>query len=377
MKPLMFIFIILLYLGANFYVFYRIWQAVPPNIISKIVIICFAVFSVLALVLSLLLRDSMPIGITSVLYKWGTSWLFIMIYFVIVFLVKDLIVLANQLLHFMPSDAISRYTKDNWVGLGFMVGFITLLMVCGYFKYQWKVKVDLPIFTQKSIGAYDSIKVVGISDLHLGYAIGDNELKKWVDKINAEQADIILIAGDLIDNSVRPLNANEKFVAYLNALQAKKGVYMCFGNHEYLSGASESIDFLKKTNIKVLRDDYVEIDSTLYIVGRDDRSNLRRKPLKDLVSTLDKNKPIILLDHQPYNLNETEENGIDIQFSGHTHQGQVWPISLITESIYETDHGFIKKGNANIYVSSGIGIWGGKFRIGTQSEYVVFNIKKQ
>lgn len=377
MKPIFFIFVILLFLGTNIYVFYRIWQAAPPHLISKIIIISFAVSSILALVLSMLLKESMPISLVSFLYKWGTSWLFIMIYFFIVFIVKDLIVLANHALHFMPSDALTRYTKDNWVGLGFMVGFIALLMTCGYFKYQWKVKVEQPILTSKSLGEKDSIKIIGISDLHLGYGIGVNELEKWVDKINKEQADIILIAGDLIDNSVRPLNNNPEFINQLNSLQAKNGVYMCLGNHEYISGLAESLDFLDKTNINVLRDSYVEIDSTLYIIGREDKTNPRRKPLNELVSSLDKNKLIVLLDHQPYDLDETEKNGIDIQFSGHTHQGQIWPISLITKAIYEIDHGFIQKGNSNVYVSSGIGIWGGKFRIGTQSEYVVFNLKKR
>ena len=99
--------------------------------------------------------------------------------------------------------------------------------------------------------------------------------------------------------------------------------------------------------------------------------------MNELVAGLDHTKPIIMLDHQPYHLEEAEANGIDIQISGHTHQGQVWPISMITKKLYERDHGFVKKGNANIYVSSGIGLWGGKFRIGTQSEYVVIDVNKK
>ena len=376
MKYLGFIFIILLYFGANIYVFYRIWQAMPPNFIGRIILIGFAVISVFSFFISFLLGDSMPVGLSSFLYKWGTSWLFILIYFFIVFLVKDLIGLVNHFLHFMPDDAISRYTKDNWVGLGFMVGFIGLLMFCGYLKYQWKVRVDVPVYTQKSLGAKDSLKIIAISDLHLGYGIGEGELKKWVEMINAEDPDVVLIAGDLIDNSTRPLNEG-KFAEYLNGIKAKNGVYMCMGNHEYISGLSQSLEFLKKTNINLLRDSYVEIDSSFYIVGREDKSNPDRKPLKEIVAGLDKSKPIILLDHQPYNLEESEECGIDIQFSGHTHQGQVWPISMITKAIYEIDHGHIKKGNTDVYVSSGIGIWGGKFRIGTQSEYVVINMMKQ
>ena len=376
MKYLGFIIIILFYFGANTYVFYRIWQAMPPNTIARILLISFAVISILSFFISFLFGNSMPIGLASFFYKWGTSWLFILIYFFIVFIVKDLIGLANHFLHFMPSDAISRYTKENWVGLGFMVGFIALLMTCGYLKYRWKVRVDLPVSISKSLGAQDSLKIVGISDLHLGYGIGEGELKQWVEKINAEQPDLILIGGDVIDNSVRPLNEGH-FAEVLKELKAKKGVYMCLGNHEYISGITESMDFLNKTGIHVLRDSVAQIDSTLYIVGREDKSNPRRKPLKELVANLDKSKPIILLDHQPYDLEESEADGIDFQFSGHTHQGQVWPISMITKAIYEVDHGFLKRGNTNIYVSSGIGIWGGKFRIGTQSEYVVVNLTKE
>ena len=121
------------------------------------------------------------------------------------------------------------------------------------------------------------------------------------------------------------------------------------------------------------------IDSSIVVIGRDDRTNMRRKPVKELVSdaaTLTTSNPIftILLDHQPYNLDRSEAAGVDFQLSGHTHRGQVWPLSWITDHIYECSWGSHQRGNTQYYVSSGIGIWGGKFRIGTQSEYVVATI---
>lgn len=134
---------------------------------------------------------------------------------------------------------------------------------------------------------------------------------------------------------------------------------------------------MKQAGINMLRDSSVLIDSCFYVVGRDDRSNPNRKPLKELIEPLDKSKFLVVLDHQPYHLEEAEQAGVDLQFSGHTHRGQVWPVSFVTDRIYEVSHGYKKKGNTNIYVSSGIGIWGGKFRIGTQSEYVVIDIKQQ
>lgn len=374
MKSILFIFIVLLFLGGNFYVFYRMWQAMPPSLIGRIVLIAIAAITLASLILTFAVGNSLPIGLAGVLYKMGTSWVFILLYFVIVLLVKDLIALANRFLHFMPSDALSRYTVDNWVGLGFMVGFIALLMICGYLKYTWKVRVEQPIAIEKPIGDRDSLTIVGISDLHLGYGIGADELQQWIRLINEENPDVVLIAGDMIDNSTRPLNErhiNEYFK------DIKAPVYMCLGNHEYISGIESSLKFIDKTGVTLLRDSVALVDSTFYVVGRDDKMNPRRQSLSELTATLDKSKPIILLDHQPYDLEESELCGIDFQLSGHTHQGQVWPISMITKAIYEDDHGYIKKGNTNIYVSSGIGIWGGKFRIGTQSEYVVVKIKKK
>ena len=260
----------------------------------------------------------------------------------------------------------------------FTFGFITMLMFGGYLRYSWKERVHLPIQLTKQIG--DSIserplKVVAISDLHLGYTIGKGELEKWVTLINEEKPDMILIAGDLIDNSLRPVK-DGGMAKVLRTLEAPLGVYACLGNHEYIGNTDqrENIEFYKDANIHLLKDDYIEVDSMFYVIGRDDKTNSHRKELSELVANLDKTKPIILLDHQPYDLHQAEENGVDLQISGHTHQGQVWPISMITKMLYEIDHGYLQKGNSHIYVSSGLGIWGGKFRIGTKSEYVVIDI---
>ena len=124
----------------------------------------------------------------------------------------------------------------------------------------------------------------------------------------------------------------------------------------------------------LLRDSSV-VASGIRIVGRDDRSNASRRALNDLAPT----DPLftILLDHQPYHLEEAEQCGIDFQFSGHTHHGQVWPINWITDILYEKAYGAYQRGNTRYYVSSGLGIWDGKFRIGSQSEYLVLKLQHQ
>ncbi len=122
-----------------------------------------------------------------------------------------------------------------------------------------------------------------------------------------------------------------------------------------------------------MRDSFIYING-ITIIGRDDYTNLKRDKLDKIIQGIDTSSFTILMDHQPTKLNDAVTNGIDFQLSGHTHRGQVFPISLITDALFELSHGYLKKGNTHFYVSSGIGIWGGKFRIGTRSEYLVLDI---
>lgn len=217
------------------------------------------------------------------------------------------------------------------------------------------------------------LKVVAISDIHLGYATNKTMLAGYVDMINAQRPDIVLIGGDLIDNSVAPLRY-EHMEEELSKIYAPLGVYMVPGNHEYISGIEDSEKFIAQTPIVLLRDSVAILPNQIQLVGRDDRHNKGRKTLGQLTANLDKSKPVILLDHQPYDLEKTEEAGVDLQFSGHTHRGQVWPMNWIVDHLFELSYGIKKIGNSTIYVSSGLSLWGPPFRIGTDSEMVVFNI---
>ncbi|MDR2413506.1 MAG: metallophosphoesterase, partial [Odoribacteraceae bacterium] len=122
-------------------------------------------------------------------------------------------------------------------------------------------------------------------------------------------------------------------------------------------------------------DSVAGVDNAFYLVGRDDRQNPRRAALRALTDTLERSRPVIVLDHQPARLDEAVDAGVDLQLSGHTHEGQVWPVSWITHRVFELARGYKQKGNTRFYVSSGIGLWGGKFRVGTRSEYVVIHLR--
>jgi len=129
----------------------------------------------------------------------------------------------------------------------------------------------------------------------------------------------------------------------------------------------------------MLRDKTVILSNGVQLIGRDDRDsermgNTTRKPLPKLIEGLDKNYPIIVLNHQPFNLGDAVNEGVDLHLSGHTHHGQLWPLNYMTNAIYELSWGFLKKGNTNFYVSSGYGTWGPPVRIGNTPEIVVFNL---
>jgi predicted MPP superfamily phosphohydrolase len=242
-------------------------------------------------------------------------------------------------------------------------------MTAGCIHYHHKYREELTIHTDKPLDK--PLTIVLASDLHIGYHNRKGELGRWIDLMNAENPDLVLIGGDIVDRSVRTV-LECGFADEFKRLKAP--IYTILGNHEYYSDVDGTRKFLSDAGITLLRDSVVELGN-LQIVGRDDRTNRRRKPLGALVKDTD--AFTILLDHQPYHLEQTEHAGIDFQLSGHTHHGQVWPISWITDFVYECAFGFHQRGDTRYYISSGIGLWGGKFRIGTQSEYVVATIQNE
>jgi len=356
----------------NTYVFYRSKQALPKSKMTRTVFYAVYFFFYSAFIIAMLGRNLFPLVIQKVLYFPGTVWMGMLLYLLIFFFLTDIIYFFNRFFHYLPATVTSRYRKIQVLS-GYIL--VLYLSVYGYYQYRNPQVVEQKISIAKKAGAYKSLKVVGVSDFHLGVANDKNSLERYVELINEQHPDLILIAGDLIDNNTLPLE-KERMWENLNELQAPLGVYFCMGNHEYMSGSSKEVrNFFSKTNIHILKDSLTVINNSIQIVGRDDRQgNRRRKPLKDLVKNADSALPLFLIDHEPFHLYEAEENGIDLQFSGHTHHGQIFPANILTDLAYELSYGYMQKGNTHYFVSSGLGLWGPPFRIGTHSEVVVFNI---
>lgn len=353
----------LLPLAALVYVLWHVYQLLPLPTWGKwlVVVLMTMAFGMLFVGVSRRL-DEMPMTLATIVYEIGTSSLIILLYLFMLFLVLDL----GRLCHLVPGT----FLKNSLWGSLLVFGIILVTFIYGGLHYHHKEREEIEL-TKDERQKTKTKTIVMMSDLHLGYHNQRPELHRWVEMINAENPDLILIAGDIIDRSVRPLEEQKMWEEFR---QLKAPVVACLGNHEYYAGQPNSLSFYEKAGIRLLRDEVLLMDD-LAIVGRDDRTNPHRKSVKALTANIDHSKYIILLDHQPYHLERTEAAGVDFQLSGHTHYGQVWPISWITNSIYECAYGPHQRGNTHYYVSSGIGIWGGKFRIGTNSEYVVATLK--
>ena len=355
----MLIFMLLPLLG-NVYVLWHVWRILPLPSWAKVVVVTLMVFAFLLLFVGFSRHVHLSMPLATVVYEIGTSWLIILLYLFMAFLLLDI----GRWVHLVPAT----FLKNSWSGTLAVTAFMFIIFLYGNIHYHQKVRQPLMLTTGKTLSR--KMKVVMLSDLHLGYHNRRSEFAKWVDKINEEKADLILVAGDIIDKNIQPLEEQEMHQEFL---RLNAPVVACLGNHEYYGGESNALLFYKKADITLLRDSVTTVGD-LYIIGRDDRSNPKRKTLSELMKGVDRTKYLVVLDHQPIQLEEAEQNGIDFQLSGHTHHGQVWPISWITESIYECAFGEWQRGSTRYYVTSGIGIWGGKFRIGTRSEYVVAEI---
>ncbi|MBP2664013.1 MAG: Calcineurin-like phosphoeSPTERase [Firmicutes bacterium] len=224
------------------------------------------------------------------------------------------------------------------------------------------------------------VQIVLVSDIHMGRVIGIDRVERLVKSLNELNPDIVLYAGDQIDDDATYVT-NNKIAEPLRNVKARFGSYAVLGNHEYISGQpAVAVSLLKNSGITVLQDQWTTIGDAIYIVDRDDLSAIRYASrgtgtLADIMKDIDKKKTIIVMDHQPSRINEAAQQGVDLQVSGHTHNGQFFPNNLITKRIYEQDWGNLKKDEYQLIVSCGYGTWGPPIRLGNQPEIVEINIK--
>ena len=275
---------------------------------------------------------------------------------------------------------------------------ILLLSACGIFHAKYIKTTSYDVIINKTIPERTSMKVVLLADTHFGYNAGVLHARELVRKINKQKPDLVCIAGDIFDNEYDAIRNPEKLEKTLRGIKSTYGVYACWGNHdlneEILAGftfkhkdgdLSDIKDprmkkFFEDSNIHILEDESVLINDQFYVIGRKDASltekiHETRKAPAQLTEKLDRDKPIIMIDHQPKELQELADAGVDLDLCGHTHDGQTFPGNFTIKLMWENPCGLLSKDNMTNITTSGAGVWGPAMRIGTDSEICSINIQ--
>jgi len=257
-------------------------------------------------------------------------------------------------------------------------GIILMSLIIGLINARLPRIKKLKITIPKTAPGMKELTIAAVSDIHIGMLIKHRMVGRLARMIEGIKPDIILFVGDSIDEAPGPvvkLNLGEP----LKTLHAPLGKYGITGNHEYIGGAEKCIAYLESLGITVLMDEVVTISGAFNLAGRIDRdvdrfTRNKRKDLQELLKGIDTSLPLILMDHQPFHFEIAEACKVDMQLSGHTHHGQIWPFNYVTKAMYEISKGYLKKGNTHFYVSSGYGTWGPPIRLGSRPEVVEVKI---
>ncbi len=367
------------YALINYYIFIREWEAGGFQSIWRTVYVAAFLLLSLSFIAGRMLERVTLSWLSSAFVLLGSFWLAAMVYFLLFAFAIDIIRLLNFIVPFFPSFLTVNPEKTKEITSFVVIVVVMFIVLGGYVNARTPRIKTLVLTVPKNGRGMKSLNIAVASDIHLGTIVCKSKLERIVEHINALNPDLVLLPGDVVDEDIGPVIRNN-LGETLRKIKSKYGVVAVTGNHEYIGGVEPACRYLVEHGITMLRDSWVKIGGSVYVVGREDISihgftGKTRKPLSELMAEVDKSCPIILMDHQPFRLEEAETNGADLQLSGHTHHGQLWPFNFITRKVYELSWGYKKRGNTHYYVSCGVGTWGPPIRTGNRPEIV--NIKLQ
>jgi len=347
-------------------------------------------FAALSPILAFLLPRS---GFAIAVRRLSAYWMGVMLYFTAAMLIAELIRAALLHTKLRGSRLFSR------AGAAAVGGAVILAAgaVCfwgGYNARQIRT-AEYEVTLDKQVPGLEELRVVLIADTHMGYAVGRDHIRNMAEKINACSPDIVIFAGDIFDNSTAGLDHPEEIAEIFRSINSRYGIWATYGNHdideEILMGFtfnwsgsppndSRMREFCEKAGINLLCDETKLIDGKFYLVGRRDRSKPgtddgSRLTPAELTKELDTSKPVFFIAHEPDELSETAAAGADIDFSGHTHDGQLFPLTVITDLMWENPCGMLKKDSMYSIVTSGVGVFGPFMRVGTDAEICDIRIR--
>jgi uncharacterized protein len=368
--------VLTIYSLANIYIFYKGYNSVPALKDYKL-IYSITFFLLTIIFIAAKIMESKHSSIISDIFNIiGGFWLAFMLYAFLFFLISDIILVTLKIPGIIVGKNILLYRKWSFI---ITVCLSSLLIIGGFFNAIRPVIKEYNISINKSAEEVQSLRIAAVSDIHLGSTIRKRSMLKLSAMLKEINPDIVLLLGDIVDGEIGPVLRGD-LLQYFTCPSCNDGLYAITGNHEFIGGADKTIPYIESKGIRILKDELITLKGGIQLIGRKDRDSFRfykkeRLTLGELMKQADTSKPIILLDHQPFNLDESQKYGVDLQLSGHTHNGQMWPLNYITSKIYELSYGYLKKGHSHFIVSSGYGLWGPRVRSASRSEVLVINVK--
>lgn len=364
-----------IFTASNIFIGLKGWNIVRHYIPAFNIYLYWAVIILIAFsfIIGRVGRKFLPGFLEETLNFIGSYWLAMLFYF---FFISVIAIILRMLINATGIGGSYRSAFDIKLILDVSVFLIVfLILIFGTYNANNSKVVNYNLTINKKAADLKKLNIVTIADIHFGGLVGKARMEKMVREINSLNPDIVFLCGDIIDDDINPF-IDENMKDTFKKINSKYGVYGVLGNHEYFGKDIEKIELAyKEADIKLLKDNMEKVENSFYIVGRDDASakrfnNKNRMEISELLKSCDKSLPIIVLDHQPVDIEGTEMAGADLQFSGHTHKGQFFPVELVTSRMFKIDYGYLKENNFNIIVTSGFGTWGPPIRVGTKSEIV-------
>jgi len=361
--------ILLAYTIPNIYVFIRIWQLfISKDYRLRYTLIYLTLITIYPA--ADLLNNGNLAFIGEILGIISNYLLPFYLYLFLAILVFDIFLLVNLFVKVLPSEKRKSYSFRKYC-LSSIIIVAALVVTGGVINFRTIRTTEYSIEVPARSSEIAHLRIAYAADFHIDTDTPVNFVNRFVEKVESVSPDIMLFGGDMVEG--HDGERMDRHEVLLKTINTKYGVYGVLGNHEYYRGQDRG-SFFDKAGIEILYDTIIIIDNSFSLAGRLDSHFRNRKSVEKLLESAMDSLPVILLDHRPTELIEASKTKTDIQLSGHTHDGQMFPINLITRKVYLLSKGYMKIANTNFFVTSGIRQWRFPVRTTGKSEIIVIDI---
>lgn len=369
-----FLVVFIIYFSANSYIFIKGYRALSGHTSMVLYSTIFILLASTFIAGKVLERNASSV-IADILNVVGGFWLAFMLYSFILLLLTDILFASGRIAGLITAENSGSFRQVAFIST---LIISSLIILTGFINSVNPVVKHYRIGTNYPESGISPMRIVAVSDIHLGSVVRKRSLRILSGMIRDENPDVIFFLGDLVDGEINPVLRDDLLASF--SLPDNAEVYAITGNHEFIGDFGKTAPYIREKGFRLLLDEVVELKNGVQVIGRVDRDSFRftgkkRMELDELLTHTDPSRPVIILDHQPPGLNARGQADFDLMLSGHTHNGQMWPFSYIVKSLYHPSYGHSVDGRRNYIVSSGFGTWGPRVRIGSRSEIMVIDLE--